>query len=183
MKEEILTDNVIKEERKLFKYLVASAFFFFVGTVHGVLQIQPPIRAYLDSIGSPYGGPGHMIDPLAHAHINVIGGVVLLCMAVTYYLVPRLTSVKLYSTRLINYTFWFTALGITGFYSTLLGFGIIEGNLLLAGKTEEMEIVHGYYKPTIATVSMIMGMGFWVFFANMFMTARIVYRTWREEER
>ncbi|NOY70957.1 MAG: cytochrome oxidase [Gammaproteobacteria bacterium] len=181
MREETLIDNVTKEERKLFKYIVASTFFFFVGTVHGVLQILPPIRAYLDSIGSPYGGPGHMIDPLAHAHINVIGGVVLLCMAVSYYLVPRLTGVKLYSTRLINYTFWFTALGITGFYSTLLGFGIVEGNLLLAGQTEQLEVVHSYYKPTIAIVSFIMGMGFWIFFANVFMTAKKVYRTWREE--
>ncbi len=181
MKEETLIDNAAKEERKLFKYIVASTFFFFVGTVHGVLQIQPPIRAYLDSIGSPYGGPGHMIDPLAHAHINVIGGVVLLCMAVSYYLVPRLTGVKLYSTRLINYTFWFTALGITGFYSTLLGFGIVEGNLLLAGQTEQLEEVHSYYKPTIAIVSFIMGMGFWIFFANVFMTAKKVYRIWREE--
>ena len=183
MKSETLTDEVIKEERKLFKYILASSFFFFVGTVHGVLQIQPPIRAYLDSIGSPYGGPGHMIDPLAHAHINVIGGVVLLCMAVSYYLVPRLTGVRLFSTKLINYTFWFTALGITGFYSTLLIFGIIEGDLLLAGKAEELQAVHAYYKPTIATVSTIMGMGFWVFFANMFMTAKNVYGTWRTERK
>ena len=66
--------------RHLLKFLLLSAFSFFVGTIHGMLQVMPPIRAWLDSIGSPYGGPGHMIDPLAHAHMNLVGGVVLLAM-------------------------------------------------------------------------------------------------------
>ena len=80
------------EEKRLLKFIATSAFFLFVGTVHGVLQVIKPVREYLDSIGSPYGGPGHMIDPLAHAHINVIGGVVLLLMAASYYLLPRITA-------------------------------------------------------------------------------------------
>ena len=67
--------NQSSDNQHLVKFTVASAFCFFVGTVHGVLQVIRPIRAWLDSIGSPYGGPGHMIDPLAHAHINVVGGV------------------------------------------------------------------------------------------------------------
>jgi cytochrome c oxidase cbb3-type subunit 1 len=46
-----------------------------------------------------------MINPLAHTHINVVGGVVLLCMAVTYYLLPRLSGVPLYSQRMITHTF------------------------------------------------------------------------------
>ena len=60
--------------------------------MHGMLQVMPPIRAWLDSIGSPYGGPGHMIDPLAHAHMNLVGGVVMLVMGVTYYLLPILAA-------------------------------------------------------------------------------------------
>ena len=58
---------------------------------------MPPVRAWLDSIGSPFGGPGHMIDPLAHAHMNLVGGVVMLVMGVTYYLLPILCNRK--STR------------------------------------------------------------------------------------
>ena len=76
--------------RSLVKFLVVSALSLFIGTMHGMLQVMPPIRAWLDSIGSPYGGPGHMIDPLAHAHINLVGGVVMLVMGVTYYLLPIL---------------------------------------------------------------------------------------------
>ncbi|MDH3326460.1 MAG: cbb3-type cytochrome c oxidase subunit I [Gammaproteobacteria bacterium] len=164
------------EDRNLVKFLLASVSFLFIGTIHGVLQIQPPIRAWLDSIGSPYGGPGHMIDPLAHAHINLIGGVVLLGMAVTYYLLPRISGHAIFSQKLVNHTFWWTALGICGFYSTLMVFGILEGTLLLQNDITGVEEAHSYYTPIIATVSTGMGIGFWVFFFNIFFTAKNIYK-------
>ncbi|MFQ5469092.1 MAG: cbb3-type cytochrome c oxidase subunit I [Gammaproteobacteria bacterium] len=160
----------------LLKYLVASASFFFVGTIHGVLQVISPIRAWLDSIGSPYGGPGHMIDPLAHAHINVVGGVVLLCMATTYYLFQAISGKRLYSKRMANQSFWWTTLGVMGFYSTLLIFGIWEGNLMLQGNLDELDAVHKLYGPIIGTVSTALGIGFWIFFANVYLTARKIYK-------
>ncbi len=176
MKQQKIADKNTVEDRDLIKFLLASVTFFFIGTVHGVLQIQPPIRAWLDSIGSPYGGPGHMIDPLAHAHINVVGGVVILCMAVTYYLLPRLSGQPLFSQRLVNHTFWWTTLGICGFYSTLMVFGIIEGNLLLQLDHEGVAEVHRLYTPIIAVVSTGMGIGFWVFFINVLVTAKTIYK-------
>ncbi len=163
-----------KEEKRLLKYVVTSAAFLFVGTVHGVLQVLRPVREYLDSIGSPYGGPGHMIDPLAHAHINVVGGVVLLLMALTYFLLPRITNKKLYSYRLVEHSYWWTTLGLIGFYSTLLIFGFWEGELMLADDPEGMEAAHAYYGPTISIVATAMGMGFWIYFANVFMTYKKV---------
>ena len=57
--------------RYLVKFLLISALSLLIGAMHGMLQVLPPVRAWLDSIGSPYGGPGHMIDPLAHAHMNL----------------------------------------------------------------------------------------------------------------
>ena len=166
----------VSDEQNLVKFLLTSVFFLFIGTVHGVLQIQPPIRSWLDSIGSPYGGPGHMIDPLAHAHINLVGGVVILCMAVVYHLLPKFSGQKLYSQRLVNHTFWWTTLGVCGFYSTLMIFGFIEGNLLLQNEVEAMTEVHGIYTPVIAVVSTIMGIGFWIFFFNVFFTAKRIYK-------
>ncbi|MDA1107299.1 MAG: cbb3-type cytochrome c oxidase subunit I [Proteobacteria bacterium] len=160
----------------LIKFVMMSTTFFFVGTVHGVLQVTHPIRAWLDSIGSPYGGPGRMIDPLAHAHINMVGGVVLLVMAVSYYLLPILTQRPLYSQRLVGHTFWWITLGVTGFYSTLLTFGIWEGHLLLTHPAAIAD-VHRYYSPIIATVSTAMGIGFWCYFANIFLTLRNFYKT------
>ena len=159
------------ENRHLVKFLVVSSVCFFIGTVHGVLQIMRPVRAWLDSIGSPYGGPGHLIDPLAHAHINVVGGVVIFVMGASYYLLPKMGGVSIYSKRLVEHTFWWTSLGIAGFYSTLMTFGILEGRALLEDPNL-VDSIHRFYGPTIGTVSTIMGIGFWVYFANIFLTVR-----------
>src|SRR5450759_6014245 len=113
--------------RHLLKFLLLSALSFFIGAIHGMLQVLPPIRAWLDSIGSPYGGPGHMIDPLAHSHMNLVGGVVMLVMGVTYYLLPILSSRKIYSVRLVQYSFWLMVLGVYGFSAVPMVFGIWEG--------------------------------------------------------
>jgi heme/copper-type cytochrome/quinol oxidase subunit 1 len=160
------------EHRYLVKYLVVSSLCFFVGTVHGVLQVIHPIRAWLDSIGSPYGGPGHLIDPLAHAHINVVGGVVIFLMGASYYLLPKMSGVAIYSRRMVEHTFWWTSIGIAGFYLTLMVFGILEGRALLSGVPGEVEAIHHYYGMIISVVSSVMGIGFWVYFANVFLTFR-----------
>src|ERR1700693_2850069 len=98
--------------RHLSKFLLLSAFSFFIGAIHGMLQVMPPVRAWLDSIGSPYGGPGHMIDPLAHAHMNLVGGVVMLAMGTTYHLLPIFSGKPIYSLSLVNYSFWWTSVGV-----------------------------------------------------------------------
>ena len=98
--------------RYLVKFLLISALSLLIGAMHGMLQVLPPIRAWLDSIGSPYGGPGHMIDPLAHAHMNLVGGVVMLLMGVTYYLLPILSGRPIYSLKLVQHSFWLTTLGV-----------------------------------------------------------------------
>jgi cytochrome c oxidase cbb3-type subunit 1 len=166
------------EDKRLVKFVVTSAACFFVGTVHGVLQVIRPIRAWLDSIGSPYGGPGHMIDPLAHAHINVVGGVVIFIMGASYYLIPRLTGGRIHSRGLIEHTYWWTTIGIIGFYSTLMIFGILEGRAMLANPSDSDAIlaIHHYYGIVISIVSSIMGMGFWVYFFNLFKTIRKINR-------
>lgn len=159
------------DTRYLVKFMITSAVCFFIGTIHGVLQVIRPVRAWLDSIGSPYGGPGHMIDPLAHAHINTVGGVVIFLMGATYYLLPHMLGRPLFSKRLVNHTYWWTTLGIAGFYSTLMIFGGIEGYLLLT-EPERVADVHRYYGPIISVVATVMGVGFWVYFANLYLTVK-----------
>jgi len=155
--------------RHLLKFLLLSVFSFFVGTLHGMLQVTPPIRAWLDSIGSPYSNPGHMIDPLAHAHMNLVGGVVLLSMAVTYYLIPVFSGKKIYSLKMVDYTFWWVAVGSYGFYATQMFFGISEG-LLLNSAPAKIASLHHFYGPCVAVCGTVMAVGFLVYLINVFCT-------------
>ncbi len=160
-----------QSNRHLIKFLAASLLFFFVGSMHGVVQLIPSVRAWLDSIGSPYGGPGHLIDPLAHAHINLIGGVMFLVMAVSYYLIPILTGKEIWSKKLMDFSFWGTTIGVICFYSTLMIFGAWMGELLLASdpKIDEVKAIYG---PTVAVAATIMGLGLWSFLLNGLMSLK-----------
>lgn len=158
--------------RPLVKFIAASTLSFFIGSVHGVLQVIRPIRAWLDSIGSPYGGPGHMIDPLAHAHINLIGGVTLLIMGVSYYMLSKILERPIYSAKLMEWSFWMTTTGIYSFYIVLMVFGAWEGMLLLEHSQRTDDIHHTYAVPLIATTASIMGIGLWLHLYNIMMTIR-----------
>lgn len=153
--------NTSLDHKYLVKFIVAGALAFFVGSIHGVLQVQPDIRAWLDSVGSPYGGPGHMIDPLAHAHINLIGGVTILVIALSYYLLTIIYGKALPYMKMANFSFWVTTIGIYSFYTVLVGFGIWEGQLLLAHSDELEDIHSNITKPFVLTTAMIMGVGLW----------------------
>jgi len=155
----------------LTKFLLGSVFSFFIGTLHGMLQVMPPVRQWLDSVGSPYGGPGHMIDPLAHAHMNLVGGVVLLAMGVTYHLLPVFTGRAIYSDRLVNLTFWCTAAGAYGFYTVQMVFGLWEGTLMHMAP-EDITQAHRYYVPAVAISANIMAAGFVFYLVNIALSLR-----------
>jgi len=163
------------EYRYLAKFLIMSVLSFFVGTVHGVLQVIPSVRAWLDSIGSPYGGPGHMIDPLAHAHINLVGGVTILGMAITYYLIPKISGKPLYSKRMAEHSFWWTAIGVSIFYTSLMIFGIWEGQLWLT-RPEDIPAIHRFYGPVISIAATGLAIGFWVYLANVLLSLKGIYK-------
>jgi cytochrome c oxidase cbb3-type subunit 1 len=154
---------------RLSKFLIVSALSLCIGTLHGMLQVMPPVRHWLDSIGSPYGGPGHMIDPLAHAHMNLVGGVILFVMGATYHLLPIVSDRAIYSQRLVDATFWFTALGAYGFYLAQMVFGIWEGTLMHTAP-DRIEAAHRYYGPTVAVAGTVMALGFFCYMLNILAT-------------
>jgi cytochrome c oxidase cbb3-type subunit 1 len=163
------------DNRYLLKFILVSSLSFFIGTVHGVLQMIPSIRVWLDSIGSPYGGPGHMIDPLAHAHINLIGGVMILSMAVTYYLLPKFSNTPIYSRRLAEHSFWWTTIGALLFYLVLMIFGVIEGVMLL-DRSPDLGRVNNVYRSVVAVSASIMGIGLWLYLTNIILTIKNVFK-------
>jgi cytochrome c oxidase cbb3-type subunit 1 len=155
----------------LVKFLLVSAIAFFIGAMHGMLQVLPPVRAWLDAIGSPYGGPGHMIDPLAHAHMNLVGGLVTLAMGTTYYLLPIFSGRAIYSLRLVDHSFWWTSIGVFYFYITQMVFGVWEGNLLL-NDPQAITEVHRFYGPIVASSGIIMATGFCIYLANILLSLK-----------
>jgi cytochrome c oxidase cbb3-type subunit 1 len=155
----------------LIKFFITSAACMLLGAVHGSLQTYTPIRNWLSAIGSPMNSPGRLIDPLAHAHLTVIGGIIIFTMGAMYYLLSRITGQNIYSRGMVEHSYWWTTLGMFGTYGSFMFFGIVEGRMLLA-RQEGIEGVHMYYGPFLTTAGSVMSIGFLIFFLNLLLTLR-----------
>ena len=124
------------------RFLVLSVIHLFIGTVQGVLQTFPGIAQW-DSGSRP---AGHLIDPLAHAHINLVGGVTMGMMGLIYYVLPKVLGRDVYSPALAGASFWLSTVGVLGFFFSLVALGIVEGNMIHGGMTysEALAVVGGH---------------------------------------
>lgn len=149
-------------------FLVMSVTHLFIGTVQGVLQTLPGISQWLRAAGQA----GHLIDPLAHAHINLVGGVTMGMMGLFYYVLPRLVGRPIASALLSQVSFWFSTLGVAIFFSSLVVLGLIEGNMVHRGMTyaQALEAVGPVHHVLIITGAILMGLGYWTFITNVFLT-------------
>lgn len=152
----------------ILKFIVMSAVHLLIGTVQGVLQTLPEFALWIRATGPA----GHMIDPLAHAHINLVGGVTLALMGLFYYVLPKIINRPVYSRTLTNTSFWFSTIGVLGFFSALVFFGIVEGNMVLDGMTyqQALDTVGPIHHFAIITTALLMGFGYWLFITNVFLT-------------
>ncbi len=150
------------------KFLVVSVTNLLIGTMLGVMQTFPGFGQWLRAAGAA----GHLIDPLAHAHINLVGGVTMGMMGLFYYVLPRLLSRPVYSVTLSEVSFWLSTVGVGVFFSSLVILGVIEGNMVHAGMTypQALEAVGPIHHILIVTGAMLMGFGYWTFIANVFLT-------------
>ncbi len=152
----------------IIKFILMSVTYLLIGTVQGVIQTLPEFALWIRATGPA----GHMIDPLAHAHINLVGGVTMAIMGLFYYLLPKILKKPIYSHTLSHTSFWFSALGVLGFFSALVFFGILEGNMILSGMTfqQALDAVGPIHHIVIITTAMLMGFGYWLFIMNVFLT-------------
>ena len=160
----------IEESDKLgLKFILFGVFCLFVGTLQGFLQSTPRLRHWVHSTGQA----GHLVDPLAHAHINLIGGVVSIVMAMVYYLLPRMLKKYFWSGFLGQANFYLMLAGVAGFYLVLLVFGILEGNRML-DEGVVYPIARSHYQPYhrfgFVFSALLMGLAHWTFVLNVFMT-------------
>src|SRR5436190_20959758 len=76
--------RVPKPSGHLWKFFATGAAGLTVGTVQGVIQVQPANASWLYRAGHA----GEWIDPIAHAHINLVTGLTMLVAGALFYLAP-----------------------------------------------------------------------------------------------
>src|SRR3954465_12052355 len=76
--------KVPKPQWHLWKFFATGAAALTVGTVQGVIQVQPANAAWLYRAGHA----GEWIDPISHAHINLVTGLTMLVAGSLFALVP-----------------------------------------------------------------------------------------------
>jgi cytochrome c oxidase cbb3-type subunit 1 len=156
------------EAAPIVRFFVLSVTNLFIGTVQGVVQTFPGVAQWIREAGPA----GHLIDPLAHAHINLVGGVTTGLMGLFYYVLPRLLNRPVHSPVLAATSFWFSAIGVGTFYISLVILGLIEGNLVHSGMTyaQALEAVGPIHHVLIITGAILMGLGYWTYITNIYLT-------------
>ncbi|HEB59982.1 MAG TPA: cytochrome-c oxidase [Gammaproteobacteria bacterium] len=161
-------DEQSAHEGRILRFFLISVLNLLIGTIQGVTQTFPGIAQWIRESGPA----GHLIDPLAHAHINLVGGVTMGMMGLFYYVLPKLVHRPIYSMTLASVSFWFSALGVATFYVSLVILGLIEGNMIHNGMTygQALEAVGAMHHILIITGAMLMGLGYWTYITNVFLT-------------
>jgi cbb3-type cytochrome oxidase subunit 1 len=154
----------------LAKFFVVGATGLLFGTVQGVYQVLPWSLDWLHATGDA----GHLIDPMAHAHMNLVGGVAVALMGLMYFFIPKIIDHPIYSLKLGVFSFWCILVGVFGFYFAAVGLGWVEGNMVLGGMTDvEAKEALGIWHPLLlASTASVMGLGFWSFITNILLTLR-----------
>ncbi|MGI8588099.1 MAG: cbb3-type cytochrome c oxidase subunit I [Chloroflexia bacterium] len=155
----------------LVQFCVVSSLALFVGTVQGVYQVMPWSLDWLHKAGEA----GQMIDPMAHAHMNLVGGVSIGMMALLYFFLPRMLGRPIYSYKLARFSYFTVVIGVFSFWLVAIILGFVEGTPIVEGRMTYDQIraqVGLWHTIPLVTAAMIMGVGFWAFIANIFLTLK-----------
>lgn len=158
-------------ERFIAKFFVVSVVALLLGTLQGVYQVLPWSLDWLYKTGAA----GQLIDPISHAHMNLVGGVVFAFMGFVYYFLPRILRRPMHSNRLANVSFWFLFTGVFAFWLTTIILGFTEGDMVISQGITPLEARHQLgiaHSLPIALAGATMGVGFWTFIANVLLTLR-----------
>src|SRR5438477_5992719 len=162
--------KVPKPQWHLWKFLATGAVALTVGTVQGVIQVQPANADWLYRAGHA----GEWIDPISHAHINLVTGLTMLVAGRLFHLMPML-GVDRPSRCRTDAGFYLLPGGSLAFYSVTLYLGFHEGGLvvhqgLTPEQAEEATALHPF---------LIMAAGLAMFAAFWLLLAVVVRSVWR----
>jgi cytochrome c oxidase cbb3-type subunit 1 len=158
------------QDHGLPRFFFAAAAALCIAAIHGLIMRLPPVAEWIR--GADYGG--HLITNLALTHITIVGAGTISLTGLTYYILPRLTRRPLYSQNLTNVSFWFTIIGVFGFYVAMTLIGAYEGAMVHAGWTYEdaRNWMGAWHKAPMAITAAIMGIGYWTFVFNVYASAK-----------
>lgn len=150
------------------KYFIAAAIALALGGLHAAIKSLPPAYVWLAYAG--HGG--HMVRDLANTHLVIVIGGTVAATGLTWYVLPRLTRRPLYSAKLATWSFWCTVIGAGGFAVTQVVLGLIFGKMAHDGiYYEDAKDMIGVWRALpLGLTSSIMGIGYWTFVANVFLT-------------
>src|SRR6184192_1794214 len=156
--------KVPKPQWHLWKFLATGAAALTVGTVQGVIQVQPANADWLYRAGHA----GDWIDPISHAHINLVTGLTMLVAGALLHLAPQFGGVAP-SRRVANGVWAALLAGSLAFYGSCLYLGFHEGGLVVhrgftPQQAEDATALHG---PLIMTSGVLMLGAFWLLLATV----------------
>ena len=114
-----------KPHGHLLKFFAIGAIGLLIGTVQGVIQVLPDNEAWLHAAGAA----GAYIDPIAHAHVNLVTGTLSLVAGLLFWFSTR-RVVRPAQRRAENLVFWTIVPGGLAFYATFMILGWVEGHLI-----------------------------------------------------
>ncbi len=160
---------------KVAKYFVAGGGFLVLGSLHMLVKNLPWTAEWLARAGYA----GHLVRDLSNTHVMIVGGGTLIATGLCWYVLPRIVGRPLASEGLGQCAFWFTAAGLLIFYVAFVGNGIAIGRLVAHGSDYEAAkaSMGKWYKVPVGIGAGVMGLGYWCFAANVFLTvfqARLV---------
>ena len=155
-------------DRKTAKYFVEGGFFLVLGSLHMIVKNLPWPAEYLARTGYA----GHLVRDLSNTHVMIVGGGTLISTGLCWLVLPRIVQRPLASEGLAQCAFWFTALGLTVFYISLIGNGLAIGRLVDHGWDYQVAKAHmgKWYKVPTGMGAGVMGLGYWCFATNVVLT-------------
>jgi hypothetical protein len=168
-------DDLAAHDGRLAKYFVAGGGFLVLGGLHMAVKNLPWPAEWLARAGYP----GHLVRDLSNTHVMIVGGGTLIATGLCWYVLPRIVARPLASDGLAQGAFWLTATGLLVFYVALVVNGVLMGRLVAHGWTYPAAKAHmgNAYKVPVGMGAGVMGLGYWCFAANVFLTifqARLV---------
>jgi heme/copper-type cytochrome/quinol oxidase subunit 1 len=109
----------------LTRFSLVSAGALFVGTVQGVIQVLPKNADWIRAAGKF----GEYVDPISHAHVNLVTGMMVSLAALFIYFSPRMGG-KVVTRKTAKRLFWVLVGGSLLFYLTFLFLGLILGRVV-----------------------------------------------------